>query len=262
MATVLRDVRPMPCEHLQLALPTRHLGCEWGKPRRQRSAALPLELVGEERYGKPGGRQDRVHDAIEAVGNHHRRDAAAPAELQELGKPRIDANLGDRAVDLLGRGAQQLHLTLHAFARGDAPTLPELLDLAPGGVGEALEQPIRRIVRCDRAVEIDQGLAPRERGAQLSANSSQGLPCPVFLPAVIAARVSTTRQLRSCSLRLLNGDVGIIEVKAGSAVRGTATHRRAGCPHCPLSRQPATKGACLPLKHDPRLTCAAPQRGP
>ena len=61
-------------------------------------------------------------------------------------------------VELLGRGAQQLDLALHAFARGDLAGLPGRLDHAPKRIGKTREQAVGGIVRSDGAVEIDENL--------------------------------------------------------------------------------------------------------
>src|SRR5262245_38997612 len=130
-----------------------------GKPQLPAFSTQPLQLVGEERYWQTGRRQNRAHHAVEAIGYHDRQDVPAPAEPKELGKFWIDVNLGDDRIDLIGCGAEQIHLALHAFTRCDTPALPKPLDLAPGGVGKALEESIRRIIGSDRAVEINEDVA-------------------------------------------------------------------------------------------------------
>ena len=144
-------------------LPTRQSARPCGNARRQRSPPCHSSRLAKNGMRKPCALQGGAHDAIEAVGDDLHVRAPAPAELRKAAKAGIDADAANFLVELLRRDAQQLHLTLHAFARGDLPGLPRRLDHAPQRVGEALEQPVRGIVGSDGPVEIDENLPPRAR---------------------------------------------------------------------------------------------------
>src|SRR5262245_19853661 len=53
ITTVLDDLDANPCEHLQLALPTRHLGREWGNLSCQRFPPSHSSLLAKNGIGRP-----------------------------------------------------------------------------------------------------------------------------------------------------------------------------------------------------------------
>src|SRR5262249_45344614 len=122
------------------------------------TSALPFELIGEKGYGNSSPAQDRADDAVETIRDYLHIGAVLSAERQERRKSRINPYPADLAVERLGGRAKQRNLLRHAFGRGDCSALPSYLDVAPFRVGEALEEPVRRIIWSDGAVEVHQHL--------------------------------------------------------------------------------------------------------
>ena len=77
-------------------------------------------------------------------------------KADEAGKAGSISTRADERIHLGGRRAHEIDLAHHALARADAAGLPLLLDVAPRGSSEALEQQIGRIDGSDGAVEIDE----------------------------------------------------------------------------------------------------------
>ncbi len=119
--------------------------------------AAPLQMVGGEgQLRQSVAPQHSLDRAVEPVRHHSDVVAKPGAQRSERRKPRIDLNAGDKVVHFGLAGADEIDLAHHAFARADQACLPVLLDTAPSGVGEALEQQVRRVDGRDGSVEIDQ----------------------------------------------------------------------------------------------------------
>src|SRR5262249_51445189 len=87
--------------------------------------------------------------------------------VDERAESGVDLHAGDEGVHRGRRGAHEVDLAHHAFARADAAGLPVVLDVVPRRIGELLEQQVRRIDLGDRSVKVEQEATfpPRYRHA-------------------------------------------------------------------------------------------------
>jgi len=84
----------------------------------------------------------------------------AAAEFDQVGKVRVERHLVDDGLQIFLAGADKIDLAGQAFARADAAGEPLSLDCAPFRIGKALEDDVRRILKRDRSVEIDEDTNP------------------------------------------------------------------------------------------------------